>query len=722
MADQLAQRLYSKYSDTGQIIPNKAKNFKKLRAKKFKKSNLPEISKVPTVDNPPYPTLHFPKSFERFSGLDKTHLTQTIKPEEMKGRNLPSLSKVASHKSFSIQKKEPSFMRTLAPSPSLGGTLLKSPINLAKTTNLDKKPDSILRYGLGDGIKSLALLKKEQDLALRKMQDVPRRSMTQLVPLERTPAKPEIDHEEPPPIVFNRDFGGSLSSNDLKKKMEDKNYLTPLDFIACCDRDPEFANRFCYCYREGDFYDFRIVPFEKLKLDKEKEEAQNLEYMTVSASGIVHFNSNNEATFLTIPEWEREKILFQKLKTIKFFKQYFIWKSFSAWKTKMKRTRIFKTSETLSNELFILDQELSQPLLTIRETALYISNMDIVKMSSDISRNLDQFITEQKDHRKKLKENLNRSCSEIKEKLEESCEKSMKTFKEVNRISLNEKVEVDDEEAEPFLIGDETQKPMLYAQEATKRTHYARLIKYVRLADYIIMDSKLSLIDNSVEHALEVVHEDMSNNRKVIIRSKMQSCPLFEIDCSFSEFKYDGYNLVYKPSMFDLRDAIKNAISEGIQLVCTNEQFLQTLDFINKIYSNHDFEDKVSGEFNDLINLAISSETISRNCQNIYDEIETSFKSVTDYAKQFQRYIDFHLKNIKTDCTEYEDHDAFKNAIEEHHKQREEILEITSPHDTLIYRVNLLKLINEIKPSPEKCLVAISEYLPKLSFNKLKTL
>ena len=131
--------------------------------------------------------------------------------------------------------------------------------------------------------------------------------------------------------------------------------------------------------------------------------------MTVSASGIVHFNSNNEATFLTIPEWEREKILFQKLKQIKFFKQYFIWKSFSAWKTKMKRTRIFKTSETLSNELFILDQELSKPLLSIRETALYISNMDIVKMSSDIARSLDQFITEQKDHRKKLKENLNRS-------------------------------------------------------------------------------------------------------------------------------------------------------------------------------------------------------------------------------------------------------------------------------------------------------------------------
>ena len=101
--------------------------------------------------------------------------------------------------------------------------------------------------------------------------------------------------------------------------------------------------------------------------------------------------------------------------------------------------------------------------------------------------------------------------------------------------------------------------------------------------------------------------------------------------------------------MYDLRESIKNTISEGIQLVCTNEQFLQTLEFINKIYSNHDFEDKVSGEFNDLINLAISSDTISKNCQNIYDQIESSFKEVTEYAKQYQSFIDAHLKNIRAD-------------------------------------------------------------------------
>lgn len=185
------------------------------------------------------------------------------------------------------------------------------------------------------------------------------------------------------------------------EKMEDKDYLTPLDFIACCDRDPEFVNRFCYWYRWGDFYDFRIVPFEKLKLGKDK--SQREEYMTVSASGIVHFNINNEATFLTIPEWEREKILYTKLKRIRFFRQYFIWKSFSAWKTLMRNNQISHTSETLSRELFILDKELSQPLLGIRTSTLMIAEMDIVKMTSDFPRSLEQFISEQREHRRVLK-------------------------------------------------------------------------------------------------------------------------------------------------------------------------------------------------------------------------------------------------------------------------------------------------------------------------------
>lgn len=48
---------------------------KKLRLRKAPKTILPQINKVQNVDEPPFPPIHYPKGFERFSGLDKLHLT-----------------------------------------------------------------------------------------------------------------------------------------------------------------------------------------------------------------------------------------------------------------------------------------------------------------------------------------------------------------------------------------------------------------------------------------------------------------------------------------------------------------------------------------------------------------------------------------------------------------------------------------------------------------------
>ena len=156
---------------------------------------------------------------------------------------------------------------------------------------------------------------------------------------------------------------------------------SPLEFIKLVQMDNKFANRFCYCNRVGDFYDFQIVPFT----DKD-----NIEYMTVSQRGIVHF-IKGEATFLSIPEWEREQRIYREIQNIPFFQKYRTWKTFSAWKTLMRRTMIFKTSDFLNRELFILDSELSKPLLDIRMKTFNIQKMQMVSMTTERPRDLREF-------------------------------------------------------------------------------------------------------------------------------------------------------------------------------------------------------------------------------------------------------------------------------------------------------------------------------------------
>ena len=83
----------------------------------------------------------------------------------------------------------------------------------------------------------------------------------------------------------------------------------------------------------------------------------------------------------------------------------------------------------------------------------------------------------------------------IKYYLTSSCYTSIAAFKEENRIPNNDGDSA--EEAAPLLVGDETNKEMPYTQEATIRTHYKKLRKFIKLVDYLILESKTSLLVNT---------------------------------------------------------------------------------------------------------------------------------------------------------------------------------------------------------------------------------
>ena len=99
---------------------------------------------------------------------------------------------------------------------------------------------------------------------------------------------------------------------------------------------------------------------------------------------------------------------------------------------------IFKTSDFLNRELFILDSELSKPLLDIRMKTFNIQKMQMVAMNTEKPRNMQEFFEHQDKQRKTVNESLNKIEKEIKNILIDSCDSSMRTFREENRISLND--------------------------------------------------------------------------------------------------------------------------------------------------------------------------------------------------------------------------------------------------------------------------------------------
>ena len=83
---------------------------------------------------------------------------------------------------------------------------------------------------------------------------------------------------------------------------------------------------------------------------------------------------------------------------------------------------------------------------------------------------------------------------------------------EENRIPLREDNEDDVEERAPLLVGDESGKEMPYTQEATIRTHYKKLKKFVKLMDYLVVDSKVLLLNDYIQLQM------MSNSADSIVQ------------------------------------------------------------------------------------------------------------------------------------------------------------------------------------------------------------
>ena len=84
----------------------------------------------------------------------------------------------------------------------------------------------------------------------------------------------------------------------------------------------------------------------------------------------------------------------------------------------------------------------------------------------------------------------------------------------------------------------------------------------------MLIDAKLKLITNSIQSVLYIVNLDLSTGIKYRFGDKFQQVPLFEVCVDFR-----GSELYFAPGKYEIRDAIKNAITEGVNSVCRYELF-----------------------------------------------------------------------------------------------------------------------------------------------------
>lgn len=143
----------------------------------------------------------------------------------------------------------------------------------------------------------------------------------------------------------------------------------------------------------------------------------------------------------------------------------------------------------------------------------------------------------QENHRqiiKQLDTQLEEYRNKIKKQILIACNKSYEIFKEEKKITLEDNYDFNSESKEEAKVDSKQLKSknersgivvqnflkdtMPYAQDATRRTHYKKLLKYIRLVDLLYNETKFKLITKSLESVQFIFNNSSQINYKVFMK------------------------------------------------------------------------------------------------------------------------------------------------------------------------------------------------------------
>lgn len=496
-----------------------------------------------------------------------------------------------------------------------------------------------------------------------------------------------------------------------KEKKQD--YLTPLDFIQLVRTDPEMRDEFCYMLKRTNAYDWEIVDFnDKEKGVKEKKGRLGgaNEYMTISSRGIVH-TIDSEETFITLDEWEREYKIYSKLKRIKFFEHYRLWKNFMLWRKLRRRTNFKKKRAFLENNLFLVDNKLSFPLLEIRDICVDISGRNgLINMSLNGPISLPAYEEYINNSQLKNTEALNQTVNgQIKAKLADSCRVSLNHFKELNRIK-NREADQGKTDEKPLAINNEPGKEMPYTQEATIRIHKKKLKKFIRLIDYLVIDAKLGMVNNSLAKT-----DDFLKKSHVAVATNLKNnggiYPTFVIKPEFQNGK-----MIFIPSIERLTKSVDEAIIKGLHYICDQSSMLVNSNEFETYTKIEEKTKDIGSEGIDLYKLISTNDNFVYLKDHISIELAQIFNFVQTKAEDLLPILKIVIKceAFSPEKLENKERGHILEMIEEFFEDDISISRIAEKYDIGVFsfeREDLKKLILDYA---NNCLDTIETHLPQI--------
>lgn len=418
--------------------------------------------------------------------------------------------------------------------------------------------------------------------------------------------------------------------------------------------------------------------------------------------------------------------MYRRLKEIWFFKNYKTWKNFTLWKRLNRKNVMRDRAQLLTQDLFTLDNQnrLCQSILIIRRLCItQIYTTELFKTSFTEAVDEKSFLIQQEEHRASKIGYLIKVEEEIKKLLQKSCANSMQVFKDSNRIS-NRNDTLTGEEPAPLLVGDETNKEMPYTQEATIRTHQKKLRRYIKLVDYLMLDSKINMIINSLESLYLTIRQYNDSYEESLhvaynARKIKAGLPIFLIDLFF-----EGFDVTYSPSRLDIKMMVNDTITKTINLVCQkHKQYIRDTVFSEYAKTNDLLEDPNDENIN-MLPIIKNDPNHKKYVDLIMGEIDKAFNYAEKVGDDVKPLLVIYQHNTHLDIETYRDKetDEIKAALHRFEQEKEKLHELESRTEVGICALEKSELRAKIVDCASVCREKLEQLLPRVNCERAEDL
>ena len=431
------------------------------------------------------------------------------------------------------------------------------------------------------------------------------------------------------------------------------------------------------------------------------------DYHTISKHGITHFQGSN-VDFTSLDDWEREFTVFFKIKNIKFFRRYRKWKSFYQWMRSISNNRFKNSGRRLNSNLFLFNPLLQAPLLHLHELCEDAKGTELIEVDIDKTYKVSEFVDVQSNRRHAVADLLLKLMEEVVMLIRGACDDVLDKFLKRNHIDGDHK--------------------LTFMERASLRKECQKLVRFVRMTDFVLQDTLRFVAVESASAFLQYICPKVKpptiirlqaedENAPVKVRTKQDEkvlTPLFTVDVSFGE---EGLQLV--PTRSSIIDTVKRILLDAVQVVSRTKRLMQHEELAPYTAVATEKVDDASAEKRDLPSQVLKDPRFAVSRKNLLAGLQEALQTTFEHCHMFEKFQEIYLENADTQENIIERYTdvpikIFTQLIDKFRAQGQDFSGIPYSADVGIIRADSSELKARLLPSPDKCLEALKNLIPKL--------